>query len=230
MPARGPSSTPETAIRLREKVLQVAILPIKLPPLRADGRAGLGLFGVYNRHDYWVDITKFVNRVLGYFQDRVVVEVVFNRDVFDALQVPNKRFTPRCSSQTYLKLLASCDIALMHPRDTSFNLCKSDLKFIECAAHGVISLAPTTVYGATLVDGRTGVLCRFSTELMVGLRRLIQDVDLCTWNAGAGRKYVAEYRMHAGHYEARHAWYLELIAKADELRTSHRQRVPELYG
>jgi hypothetical protein len=32
-----------------------------------------------------------------------------------------------------------------------------------------------------------------------------------------------------GHCEARHAWYLELIAKADELRTSYRWRMPELY-
>ncbi|MDA1310346.1 MAG: glycosyltransferase, partial [Proteobacteria bacterium] len=183
-----------------------------------------------NRRDDWAEIIELANRVLGYFQDRVAVEVVHDRSVFDALQVPNKRFTPRCSHQAYLQLLASCDIALMPLRDTPFNRCKSDLKFIECAAHGVVSLAPMTVYAATLADGRTGVLYRSSVEFMVGLQRLIQEVDLRTRIAGAGRKYVADQRMQADHYEARHAWYLELIAKADDLRTSHRRRMPDLYG
>jgi hypothetical protein len=227
-------STPGVAIRLREQVSQVSVfanqigfLPVPHAPTEGPVRVFLG---GYNRHDDWTEIMKFANRVLGYFQDRVAVGVVHNRNIFDALKVLNKQLTPRCSRQAYLKLLATCDIALMPLRDTPFNRCKSDLKFIECAAHGVTSLAPTTLCDATLVDGWTGVLYRSAPEFMVGLQRLIQEVDLRTRIVGTGRKYVAEYRMHADHYEARHAWYLELISKADELWTSYRWRMPELYG
>jgi hypothetical protein len=227
-------STPGVAIRLREQVSQVSVfanqigfLPVPHAPTEGPVRVFLG---GYNRHDDWTEIMEFANRVLGYFQDRVAVGVVHNRNIFDALKVLNKQLTPRCSRQAYLKLLATCDIALMPLRDTPFNRCKSDLKFIECAAHGVTSLAPTTLCDATLVDGWTGVLYRSAPEFMVGLQRLIQEVDLRTRIVGTGRKYVAEYRMHADHYEARHAWYLELISKADELWTSYRWRMPELYG
>jgi hypothetical protein len=227
-------STVEVAIRLREQVSQVAIFANKigfLPTRHAPTEGPVRIFlGGYNRYDNWAEIMEFANRVLGCFQDQVVAEVVHNRSIFDALEVPNKQFSPRYSRQAYLKLLAKCDIGLMPLRDIPFNRCKSDLKFIECAAHDVVYLAPRTLYGATLVDGRTGVLYRSATEFMVGLQRLIQEVDLRTRIVGTGRKYVAEYRMHAGYYEARHAWYMELIAKADGLRTSYRWRMPELYG
>lgn len=227
-------STPEIADRLRDYVPEIAVFPNHLPTLPAQpakAEAPIRIFiGAFNRGEDWAEISDQANRVLGYFGDRIQVEVVHDRDIFDSLRVPNRRFTPRCPYQTYLELLGSCHIALLPLRDTAFNRCKSDLKFIECAAHGVAVLAPMTVYAASLEDGKTGVLYRSPNEFMTGLQRLIQEADLRQAVTTGARAHVANTRMLANHYEERHAWYLDLARKADALRAAHRVRAPELYN
>ena len=226
-------STPEIAERLREFVPEIAIFPNQLPmlparPVKTETMTRI-FIGAYNRGDDWAEIREQANRVLGYFGDRVAVEVVHDRGIFDSLRIPNKRFTPRCPYQDYLKLLGSCHIALLPLRDTAFNRCKSDLKFIECAAHDVTALAPLTVYAASVDDGQTGVLYRSPNEFMTGLQRLIQEIELRERVVSGARAHVASRRMLADHYEARHAWYLDLVRGADTMRAKHRAKVPELY-
>jgi hypothetical protein len=226
-------STPEIADRLRHLVPEIAIFPNHLAmlparPIKTEATTRI-FIGAYNRGDDWAEIGEQANRVLGHFGDRVEVEVVHDRSIFNSLRIPNKRFTPRCPYQDYLKLLGSCHIAMLPLRNTAFNRCKSDLKFIECAAHGVAVLAPLTVYAASLDDGKTGILYRSPAEFMVGLQRLIQEVDLREWVAAGAREYVANSRMLADHYEARHTWYQNLVRDADSLRAAHRVRAPELY-
>jgi hypothetical protein len=226
-------STPEIESQLRQYVPEISVqrnhLPVLPPSPMKSGDTTRVFIGAYNRGEDWAEISDQANRVLGYFGDRIEVEVVHDRDIFDSLPVPNKRFTPRCPYADYLELLGSCHIALLPLRDTSFNRCKSDLKFIECAAHDVTVLAPMTVYAASIKDGKTGVLYRSPTEFMVGLQRLIQEVDLRERLTNGARAYVANERMLADHHEDRHAWYLDLIRRADTLRADHRARAPELY-
>jgi hypothetical protein len=226
-------STPEIASRLGEMVSDVAIFPNHLAMLpEARERSGdvVRIFvGGYNRGEDWAEIRDAANLVLGYFADRVEVEVAHDRSIFDSLNAPRKRFTPKCPYPDYIKLLESCDIALLPLRDTTFNRCKSDLKWIECAAHGVATLAPMTVYATSLADGKSGVLYRSPDEFMVGLQRLIQERDLRDRLVQGARGQVSSTRMLADHYEKRHAWYLDLLGKADALRAEHRQRIPELH-
>jgi hypothetical protein len=226
-------STPGIADRLREYVSEIAILanhlPV-LPPERVKTEPITRVFfGAYNRSEDWAEISDQANRVLGYFGDNVQIEVLHDRGVFDSLEAPNKRFTPRCSYSRYLELLASCDIALLPLRDTAFNRCKSDLKFVQCAAYGVAALAPMPVYASSVEDGRTGVLYRSPNEFMTGLQRLIQEPELRDHLTARARVYATNNRMLADHYEARHAWYLDLIGKSDALHAEHRAKVPELY-
>ena len=86
------------------------------------------------------------------------VQVVYDRAFFDALATPHKSFEPLCSYDRYHELLDAADIALLPLEPTRFNQHKSDLKFIECAAHGVAVLASPTVYDRTINDGETGLI------------------------------------------------------------------------
>lgn len=226
-------STPGIADRLREYVSEIAILPNHLPvlpPVRIKTEPITRVFiGAYNRSEDWAEISNQANRVLGYFGESVQIEVLHDRRVFDGLVAPNKRFTPRCSYSLYLELLGSCDIALLPLRDTAFNRCKSDLKFVQCAAYGVAALAPMPVYANSVEDGQTGVLYRSPSEFMTGLQRLIQEPELRDHLTAQARDSAMNKRMLADHYEGRHAWYLDLIGKCPALCADHRVKVPELY-
>ena len=212
------TSTPQIADRLRDHVSEIAVFTNQigfLPPPRSATAGPVKIFfGAYNREPDSAEILQPVNRMLAAFAGQVSIEVVHDRGFFEGLRIPDKRFTSRCAYQEYLARLGGCDIALLPLLDTTFNRCKSDLKFIECAAHGVAVLASPTVYGGSLVDGQTGVLFRNPAEFMVGLQRLIQEPKLRGTLASNAYARVRQGRMQADHYEVRHAWYLELLAKA----------------
>ena len=226
-------STPEIAARLRKYVPEIAVFPnhlATLPDEPSKRDAVIRVFiGAYNRGEDWEEISEQASRVLGYFGDRIEVEVVQDRHIFDNLRVNRKRFTPRCPYQKYLEILGSCHIALLPLRNTEFNRCKSDLKFLQCGALDVAALAPLTVYGSSVADGKSGVIYRTPNEFMTGLQRLIQEADLRKRVTTGARSYVTSTRMMADHYDERHAWYLDLIRDADALRAAHRAKVPELY-
>ena len=160
---------------------------------------------------------------------RVRVQVVYDRAFFDALATPYKFFEPLCPIDRYHELLDEADIALLPLTPTRFNEHKSDLKFIECAAHGVACLASPTIYGQTITDGETGLIYRSPSELSVQLERLLVDSSLRQRLGENARRYVAENRMLAQHFRARHDWYLSMLARKDELDTELRKRVPQVF-
>jgi glycosyltransferase involved in cell wall biosynthesis len=159
----------------------------------------------------------------------VAVQVVYDRPFFEALATPHKRFEPLVPYPRYQALLGASDVALLPLRDTLFSRCKSDLKFIECAAQGVTVLASPTVYEASLVDGETGLLFRTAEELEGHLRRVIDDTALRRRLAGAAYDYVRRNRLVSQHFRKRLAWYHELLDRLPELNVQLQERVPELF-
>ena len=103
------------------------------------------------------------------------VQVVYDRAFFDALNTPFKAFEPLCSYDRYKTILSDADIALLPLEPTRFNRHKSDLKFIECAAHGVAALASPTVYDRTIQPCRTGLIYQSTDDFAAMLDRLIRD-------------------------------------------------------
>jgi len=69
--------------------------------------------------------------------ERLAFRIVADAGLYEALQTPHKSFVPLCDYETYQDLLAQSEISFMPLRDSAFNRCKSDLKFIEAAAHRV---------------------------------------------------------------------------------------------
>jgi hypothetical protein len=203
-----------------------------LPPPRSyteDGRVGL-FFGALNREDDWQPILRALNAALAEHGEWVFVQVVHDRRFFDALQTPAKLFEPFCPYERYQELLRTCEIALLPLLPTRFNSMKSDLKFMECAGHGVVALASPTVYEGTLVDGQTGFLFRSAEEFSSRLRLLLADRNLRRCLAQNAYQWVRDQRMLAQHYRQRHAWYLQMLDQLPRLNEQLRERVPELFA
>ena len=169
-----------------------------------------------------------LNRLLGEHPGRIDVQVVHDRAFFDALATTDKRFTPTCDYDGYIDVLRRCDVALLPLNDTLFNRCKSDLKFIECAAHGVVALASPTVYAGSVRDGVTGLLFHSPADFLEKLRGLVVDPRMRTAIAGRAYEYVRDHRLLAQHFRKRLSWYESLLARKEELDARLFERLPEL--
>jgi SAM-dependent methyltransferase len=209
---------------------QVAALPS--PRLRT--RIDLPLmpstlfFGALNREADWLPIMPSLNKVLNQCGDRVRVHVVYDRAFFDALVTPYKLFEPLCSYERYHELLDTADIALLPLEPTRFNEHKSDLKFIECAAHSIACLASPTVYEHTIVNGQTGLIYHSAGEFVSLLEGLITDTVRTKQVGENARRYVAENRMLGSHFRNRYHWYRSMLLRKQELEAELYSRTPEL--
>jgi SAM-dependent methyltransferase len=203
-----------------------------LPPPRQyvdDGWTTI-FFGAWGREGDWGHIMPALNRVLAQLAGRVRVRVVHDRLFFDALTTPHKEFQPTCEFERYIEVLRSCDIALLPLTPTPMNTMKSDLKFLECAGHGVAALASPIVYERTVAEGTTGLIYRSPEEFEAMLTRLIGDP--------AGRRQIAlraydwlrTNRLLSQHYRTRREWYLKMRDRLPQLNEQLRSRLPELFA
>lgn len=228
------TSTPTMAEALGRHHPLVRVFPnqlASLPPLRA--RAGQGpvrlFFGAINRERDWAPYIEPLNRVLDTLGDRVEVQVVYDRRLFDAIASGSKVFEPLCSYDRYLEVLASCDVAWLPLEPTRFNAHKSDLKFLDCAAHSVASLASPTVYEATIRHGETGLIYRSPDEFATMLDALLSDAGLRARLVAEAYEQVARQRLLSRSYRERLDWYVELFGRKPELDVDLRRRVPGLF-
>jgi glycosyltransferase involved in cell wall biosynthesis len=207
---------------------QLASLP---PPRSRTGDGPLGLFfGALNRETDWQPLVPALNRILADEGRRVIVRVVHDQAFFDALQTPFKTFEPLCNYERYVQILRTCDVALLPLLPNSFNLNKSDLKFVECAGHGVAALASPTVYQESLVDDVTGVFFRSPGEFEDRLRLLLRDAALRQRLTTAAYAWVEKHRLLAYHFMERYDWYLRMRAMLPQLNAELRQRAPEAFS
>ncbi len=185
-------------------------------------------FAGLNREADWPALVPALNDVAAEVGERLRFRIVADAGLFEALRTPHKEYAPIVDYRTYLGLLAGGDVSFMPLADTVFNRCKSDLKFIEAAAHRVTPLASRTVYAGSIEDGATGFLFTDGDELRLKLRRLVEDPAHARAMADAARSEVIRTRMLAYQMAARAAWYRDLWARRFELHAALLARAPEL--
>jgi SAM-dependent methyltransferase len=218
---------------LRPRNPNVAVFPNAiraLPEIRnfADPERMTLFFGAFNREPDWRPYLDALNEVAALCGARLQFSIMYDRQLFEALATPHKRYAPLADYETYLAALGEADISFMPLGDTAFNRAKSDLKFIEAAAARVMPLASPTVYADSIRDGETGVLFRSPAELRDRLLRLVATPDLARNIADAARADIAAHRMLAYQTGTRIAWYRTLWAHRTELTAALLARVPEL--
>ena len=199
---------------------QIAVLP----PPREYGQGPVRLFfGALNREEDWPELIPYINQCLQGVPHEVIV--VHDRKFYEALSTKNKRFTPVCPFPQYQKLLAQADIAILPLKDTPFNRMKSDLKFLECAANGVVALASPVVYAQTIQDGETGLIYYSPNDFGEKLSGLLQDASTRRKIASQAYQWVKENRMLCMHFKKRLEWYRDLREQYDVLTEEIYQRV-----
>ncbi len=203
----------------------------KLPPIRTNFHRNAPVtifFGALNREHEWDDIMPILNREAKRHQEKLRFFVICDKAFYQALETPYKQyggdFIPYAEYEKYLQ---NSDIALLPLKDTSFNRAKSDLKFIESAANGVVVLASPTVYESVVQDGRNGFLYHNPREFGERLELLIRDSACRQEVAMAAYEYVKYNRLLSQHYEERIDWYNELIVRLPELNKALWKRLEE---
>lgn len=200
---------------------QIAVLE-PLPKKKQDDSVHL-FFGALNREADWQSIMPGLNAVLKSCAH--VVTVIHDRLFFEALETKNKRFVPFCPYEQYVHLLRQADVALLPLSENRFNSMKSDLKFLECAANGVVALASPTVYSKSVQEGVTGFICHSPAEFEAKLSKVMHDQELRKKVAEQAYEWVKENRLLAQHYQERLNWYDSLWAQYDELTNELHQRM-----
>ena len=191
------------------------------------GRINL-LFAALNREEDWPEHLDALNAAAAAAGDGLHFHVIADRAFFDALTTPHKLFTPMCDYATYLAILSRCEVSFMPLRDSQFNRCKSDLKFLEAASHRVVALASPVVYGQSIRDGENGLLFDGQQALYDRLMQVVNDPAAARALAERGRTDIARHRMLAYQVAARARWYRDLWSRRVELHQALLARVPAL--
>jgi SAM-dependent methyltransferase len=229
------TSTPALAEVLGRENPEIAVFPNALFELphpanfATPGRLSV-LFAALNREEDWPGHMDALNDAARAAGPALHFEVIADHAFFEALDTPHKRFTPLCDYETYLAILSRCEVSFMPLRDTLFNRCKSDLKFLEAAAHRAVALASPTVYVASIRDGENGMLFRTAQDLRDRLMHLVTDPSGARALAERAREEAARHRMLGYQMQARTQWYRSLWARRDSLHQALLARVPALAG
>ncbi len=226
------TSTPKLEVLFREFNEEVAVFPntvAELPELQNFAEIGrVTLFlGALRREEDTAPYLDVLNAVLAEARGRLAVEVIYDRAAFEALQTSHKRFWPILPYGEYRALMGRCELCFLPLADTRFNSFKSDLKFVEAAAHGLCCLASPVVYGSTIRDGKNGLIIDGPAALGAALRSLLADPARARDIGRAARDWVRENRMMSGQVKSRLAWYRSLWDRRVELDAAMLRRAPE---
>ncbi len=140
-----------------------------------------------------------------------------------------KRFAPG-SLGGYYSFLSHLDIGLAPLEDTPFNRSRSDVKFLEYAAHGVVPVVQATgPYLSSVNHGRTGFFFNSADELISTLDLLVSNVSTITRVAVSAREYVLRERQHTDRAQDRVKFYRDLIAERNNGREPSSNRAVDAF-
>jgi tetratricopeptide (TPR) repeat protein len=189
-------------------------------PQRPDRSLTIGWGGSAGHLGDWYAVTPVLQRWLDR-NTAVRCAVMTYRHARSYLDLPPDRYDFRDfgSLDDYSAFLRGLDIGVVPLLDTPYNRGRSDVKFLEFAAHGVVGIYPRTgPYAETVVEGETGLLFGSDDELVDCLDRLAGDPGLREKIRNQAHRYVAENRMLAPAVGERAAFYRSLLGHEPESR------------
>lgn len=173
-----------------------------------------GSFGHYK------DIKEAVPYIIDWLKGRPDAAFALMGDAkFAALfsEIPEDRFIyrPPGDLDAYYDFVQTLDIGLVIARDDEFNLCRSDVKFMEYASRAAVpvcSRIPT--YTRTVREGETGLLFGDYSEMTAHLDRLADEPEYRKRIAENAYSYIVNERMESEGAGERLAFYTELLDEA----------------
>jgi hypothetical protein len=193
-----------------------------VPPERAFEKKDEVVVGWGGSHGHLEDMAEIARPVIQWItsQTNVVLHLMCSGptwQLFDSLPSNRKRRTIPGSIQDYYDFLARLDIGIGMLKDTSFNRCRSDIKFLEYAVSGVVPvMARLEPYIDSVDTGKTGLLFSNSRELIEMLDHLVKDTARLMEISKAARQYVLQERLQSQHGQDRADSYRSLIKELHE--------------
>lgn len=206
-------STEPLAERMRRLNSSVIVVPNQIDdtlfgPPREPRAAGdvvtVGYMGTLTHLHDLLGILEPLRRVLRQFDGRLRLELVGVSenprilDLFNGLPVTLKRADGHVAYDRFvpwMKRELQWDFALAPLSSSSFNRCKSDLKFLDYAGLAIPGIfSATTPYTETVSHGKTGLLARNASEWETHIITLTEDVALRHNLAVAARDHVYAQR------------------------------------
>jgi pimeloyl-ACP methyl ester carboxylesterase len=224
------TSTPELAEAFRPYNAEVKVFAncaFELEPMPAAPTPRRIFYGAVTRGPFAVAVARSLGAVADAFPE-VEWVVIGDRGVFEALPAAKKRFVDYQSYRDYLALMGDCAISLSPVEARPLQETKSDLKFVEAAARGVVTVGSPALYARTVRHGDTGLLAPRLEDWAPMLTGLLADEPARLAMARRAWKYVREARMFAGQVAERRAWFQDLWARRDPLTEDLISRLPGL--
>jgi tetratricopeptide (TPR) repeat protein len=187
-----------------------AVPPLVDPPPRP---LTVGWAGSIGHFADWYHVAPLLQKWLEAHPD-VHLHVMSGEAARSFIRLPPERyhFRPGGSLADYLHFLGRLDVGLAPLLPSDFNRGRSDVKFLEYAACGVVGIyADLEPYQGSVKDGETGLLYRSGPELLACLDRLATDAALRRGIRARAHAHVAEHRLIDLHVGERLAFYRGLL-------------------
>lgn len=186
-------------------------------------------FGALNRGGDWASLMASYIAAAQKLSGVVEFVVVHDKVFFDALpEGVAKKFYATLPHDKYMTVMASCDVALLPLSDNQFNRLKSDLKFIECCAAGVVPICSPVVYGEQSLHHEIGVFAESPRDWQQALVGLCSDTAEIHRRRLLGLDYVKRERMHARQMPEREEYYRWLSNNRMLLEAQRQTRLSNL--
>lgn len=176
-------------------------------------------YGAVARGGHAVEVARSLGPVVAAFPG-VEFVVAGDRAVFEALPTARKRYHDIVPYEDYLKLMGGCAVSLSPIEANEHNAAKSDAKFLDAAARGVLTIASPTIYADVIRHGENGLIASEVADWAPLLTQALRDHDASRRMARNAWNYVRERRMFAHQVEARHDWYRDLWERRVELNAA----------
>jgi tetratricopeptide (TPR) repeat protein len=132
-----------------------------------------------------------------------------------ALPAERVSFSPWGTLRDYYRFLEGIDIGLAPLSPSPYDRCRSDIRFVEYAAHGVLAIcSEIDPFRDVVRPGQTGYLYRDVTELETVLERALAEGEVRAAIPARAARYVASERLEKAHAPERLAFYLAIAAQA----------------
>jgi len=176
-------------------------------------------YGAVSRGPFAASVAATLGPVVEAFPD-VEFVVVGDKAVFDALPTDRKQLHNYMPFDDYLKLMATCAVSLSPIEGSEHQETKSDAKYLDAAARGVLTIASPTIYAGVMRHGRNGLIAQTVDDWAPLLIQALGDEAASRTMARNAWDYVAGARMFADQIRYRSDWYRELWDRRAELNAA----------
>ncbi|HEX4404224.1 MAG TPA: glycosyltransferase [Polyangia bacterium] len=180
------------------------------PAARARGRVVIGWAGGEAHSE---DLREMAPALVAIVERHPTVEVAvmggpWLRETLGAVPASRLTLTPPGTEADHARFLEGLDIGLAPLAATDFNRCRSDARFLEYAAHGVLAVCADLEPYRAVRPAQTGLLYRDVAGLEAALERALAEPALRATVTEAAARYVADERLDRRHVGDRVAFYL----------------------